>query len=76
MLDTRYAVLAWNAPYAVLWRRTLATPPPERNVPWRCFTIPPCCSPFAADREAELRQMVATFRAEYGRHLDPRPGWT
>ena len=65
VLDTRWTVLAWNAPYGVLWRRTVTAPPDERNVLWQCFTIPACCSPFAVDRDAELRHLVATLRAEY-----------
>ncbi len=74
VLNSRFDVLAWNAVYAVLWARTLAAPDGERNVLWQCFTIPACCSPFAADREAELRQMVATFRAAYGRCVGD-PAW-
>jgi transcriptional regulator with XRE-family HTH domain len=73
VLDARYTVLAWNEPYAVLWRRTLAAPPGERNVLWQCFTIPACCSPFGTDRDAELRRLVAAFRTDHARHLgDPR----
>jgi transcriptional regulator with XRE-family HTH domain len=74
VLTPRYDVLAWNAPYAAVWRRTLAAPPSERNVLWQCFTIPECCTPFATGREAELRHMVATFRAAYGRRLGD-PDW-
>jgi transcriptional regulator with XRE-family HTH domain len=58
--DSLFTVVAWNAPYAVLWRRTLAST--DRNVLRQCFVIPPCCSPFATGREAELRAMVATLR--------------
>jgi transcriptional regulator with XRE-family HTH domain len=72
VLNPRYDVLAWNAPYSVLWARTLASA--ERNVLWQCFTIPACCGPFAANREPELRQMVATFRAAYGRRIGD-PSW-
>ncbi|MFJ4657747.1 helix-turn-helix transcriptional regulator [Nocardia sp. NPDC088792] len=74
VLNTRYDVLAWNAPYAVMWSRTLDTPVAERNVLWQAFLIPLCCTPFGADREAELADMVATFRAGYARHLQD-PEW-
>jgi hypothetical protein len=40
VLNARYDVLAWNAPYAVLWRRTLSAPPGQRNVLWQSFLIP------------------------------------
>lgn len=72
VLDARFGVRAWNAPYAVLWRRTLADP--RRNVLWQCFTLPPCCSPFAVDREAELRQLVAVLRGEWAGHAGD-PAW-
>jgi transcriptional regulator with XRE-family HTH domain len=75
VLNPRYDVIAWNPAYAILWSRTLAAPMNERNVLWQGFMIPPCCSPFAVNREAELRQMVATFRAAYGRRLGD-PDWT
>lgn len=74
VLNARYDVLAWNAPYAVLWQRTLAAGGTERNVLWQCFTIPVCCSPLAVGRDNELRHMVATFRAAFGRHLGD-PTW-
>jgi hypothetical protein len=75
ILNSRFDVQAWNASYAVLWARTLTAPLPERNVLWQCFTIPACCSPFAENREAELRQLVATFRGAYAQRLDD-PDWT
>jgi transcriptional regulator with XRE-family HTH domain len=74
VLTPRYDVLAWNAPYSLLWRRTLAAPAGERNVLWQSFMIPECCSPFATGRTEELRQMVATFREAYGRRLGD-PDW-
>jgi transcriptional regulator with XRE-family HTH domain len=74
VLSSRYDVLAWNEPYAVLWRRTLAAPPGQRNVLWQAFVIPECCSPLARDRDAELADMVATFRAAFGTHLGD-PDW-
>ncbi|TCO62272.1 helix-turn-helix transcriptional regulator [Actinocrispum wychmicini] len=75
VLNARYDVLAWNAPYAVLWARTLSAPLAERNILWQSFMIPPCCTPFAQDRELELRDMVSTFRAGYGRRTGD-PDWT
>jgi hypothetical protein len=54
VLTVQYDVLAGNAPYAAIWRRTLAAPPAQRNVLWQCFTIPECCSPFAAGRARAL----------------------
>jgi len=66
--DGLFTVVAWNAPYAVLWRRTLASA--DRNVLRQCFVIPPCCSPFASDREVELRAMVATLRTSTHPGLD------
>ena len=74
VLNSRYDVLAWNTPYAVLWRRTLAAPEGERNVLWQAFLIPECCSPYASDREAELKDMAARFRAASGRHVGD-PDW-
>ncbi|WP_020670459.1 helix-turn-helix transcriptional regulator [Amycolatopsis nigrescens] len=75
VLNSRYDVLAGNSPYRVLWRRTLAAPVGERNVLWQSFTIPECCGPFAENREAELKELVATFRAAFGRHIGD-PDWT
>jgi MmyB-like transcription regulator ligand binding domain/Helix-turn-helix domain len=74
VLNQRFDVLAWNTPYSVIWRRTLAAPVAERNVLWQCFMMPECCGPFAVGRSAELRQLVATFRAAYGRHVGD-PSW-
>ena len=75
VLNSRYDVLAGNSAYAVLWRRTLAAPEGERNVLWQSFVLPECCGPYAANREAELRDLVATFRTAHGRHLND-PKWT
>jgi transcriptional regulator with XRE-family HTH domain len=66
--DSLFTVVAWNAPYAVLWQRTLASA--DRNVLRQCLVIPPCCSPFATGREAELRAMVATLRTSTHPGLD------
>lgn len=75
VLNSRYDVLVWNAPYAVLWRRTVTAPLGQRNVLWQSFLIPECCSPYAENREAELRDMVATLRGSFGHHVGD-PAWT
>src|SRR5690349_460894 len=64
----RYDVLAWNATYAALFPAITRAPRGERNVLWQVFTMAACCTVFA-DRESELRNLVATFRGAFGRHL-------
>jgi transcriptional regulator with XRE-family HTH domain len=70
----RYDVLASNATYAALFPGITHAPRAERNVLWQVFTMPACCTVFA-DREGELRNLVATFRGAFGRHLG-EPAWT
>jgi transcriptional regulator with XRE-family HTH domain len=70
----RYDVLAWNATYAALFPALTAAPRAERNVLWQVFTMPPCCTVYT-NRDQELRNIVATFRGAYGRHLG-EPAWT
>lgn len=70
----RYDVLAVNATYAALFPSVTSAAGIERNVLWQVFTSPACCSVFA-DRESELRALVATFRGAYARHLG-EPAWT
>jgi transcriptional regulator with XRE-family HTH domain len=70
----RYDVLAVNATYASLFPAISAASGIERNLLWQVFTMPACCSAFA-DRETELRAIVATFRSSYARHLG-EPAWT
>jgi transcriptional regulator with XRE-family HTH domain len=70
----RYDVLAVNATYAALFPSISNAAGIERNVLWQVFTMPACCSAFA-DREIELRALVATFRGSYARHLG-EPAWT
>ncbi|GAB2817956.1 helix-turn-helix transcriptional regulator [Actinoallomurus bryophytorum] len=71
VLNSRYDVLAWNAAYAAMWPRINQD---GRNLLWAAFIVPDCCSTFV-NRDRELPQMVAMFRAAFGRHLG-EPAWT
>ncbi|MCO6004619.1 helix-turn-helix transcriptional regulator [Actinoallomurus purpureus] len=73
VLTSRYDVLAWNAAYAAMWPKVLEDDVP-RNLIWRMFVTPECCSPMV-NRDEELPQMVATFRGAFGRHLG-ETSWT
>ena len=70
----RYDVLAVNSAYEALFPVISSAVGIERNVLWQVFTMPACCTAFA-DRETELRAIVATFRGSFGRHLS-EPAWT
>jgi transcriptional regulator with XRE-family HTH domain len=70
----RYDVLAFNSSYAALFPVITSAGGIERNVLWQVFTMPACCTAFA-EREKELRAIVATFRGMFGRHLN-EPAWT
>jgi hypothetical protein len=70
----RYDVLAWNATYRALFPGLTKAPVDERNALWQLFVVPPCCSAIG-NWEAEVRTLVATFRASFGRHLG-EPAWT
>jgi transcriptional regulator with XRE-family HTH domain len=70
----RYDTLAWNATYAALFPGLTKSPKAQRNVLWQMFTVPACCSAIA-NRDVEMRHMVATFRAAFSRHLN-EPAWT
>jgi transcriptional regulator with XRE-family HTH domain len=72
VMNSRYDVLAWNTAYAAMWPQ-IAGNDRIGNLLWSSFTIPDCCSTFV-NRDRELPQMVATFRAAYGRHLG-EPAW-
>ncbi|GAB1822621.1 helix-turn-helix transcriptional regulator [Herbidospora sp. RD11066] len=72
--NARYDLLAWNEAYAALFCRLVSVPRCERNALWQTLTGPRCCA-VMVNREEELPQMVATFRAAYGRHLG-EPAWT
>jgi hypothetical protein len=70
----RYDVLAWNAAYRWLFPEVEIWPDGQRNALWQMFTTPACCSCILR-KDIELPQMVATFRAAFGRHLG-EPAWT
>nr|WP_062333394.1 helix-turn-helix transcriptional regulator [Herbidospora sakaeratensis] len=72
--NARYDLLAWNDAYAALFCRLVTVPRCERNALWQMLNGPGCCA-VIMNREEELPQMVATFRAAYGRHLG-EPAWT
>jgi transcriptional regulator with XRE-family HTH domain len=74
VLNARYDLLAWNEPYQALFPKLVAAEPDERNTLWQCFVCHRDDPPFL-NRETELRLMVATLRAGYGRHL-AEPAWT
>jgi transcriptional regulator with XRE-family HTH domain len=73
VMNSRYDVLAWNAPYAAMWPR-VRDAGWSRNLLWSSFVTPECCSTFVNCHQ-ELPQMVATFRASFGHHLG-EPAWT
>jgi transcriptional regulator with XRE-family HTH domain len=73
VVNSRYDVLAWNAAYIAMWPR-VGKHEWGTNLLWGSFVIPSCCSTFV-NRDQELPQMVATFRASFGRHLG-EPAWT
>ncbi len=73
IFNSRYDVLAWNAAYAAMWPR-IGSGRWGANLLWWSFAVPGCCSTFV-NRDQELPQMVATFRAAFGRHLG-EPAWT
>jgi transcriptional regulator with XRE-family HTH domain len=75
IINSRYDVLASNAAYEAMFPAVEERPCGEvRNLLWASFVTPACCSVFL-NREAELPQMVAMFRAAFGRHLG-EPSWT
>jgi transcriptional regulator with XRE-family HTH domain len=72
--NARYDVQASNASYQVLWPMTsLVKNRDERNVLYRLFATPGCCSTFVNSDE-ELPWMVAQFRRAYGNHMG-EPAW-
>lgn len=72
-LNSRWDLLGWNNACAAAWPR-LTAPDSSRNVLWEMFTTPECCRCFA-NRDIGLPQMVASFRAAFGQHLED-PAWT
>ncbi|MEV6986445.1 helix-turn-helix transcriptional regulator [Sphaerisporangium sp. NPDC051017] len=71
--NSRYDLLAWNAPYGALLPNMVRRELPERNAIWQCFTCPACCNP-VLNAEAEQALMVATLRAGFVRHIG-EPSW-
>jgi hypothetical protein len=74
VLNERFDLLAWNAPYAALWPGMVGAAPSERNVLWQVFTHPDCCHPYV-NRDEQLARLVAQLRGAYGRHVG-EPAWT
>ncbi|GGV12057.1 helix-turn-helix transcriptional regulator [Streptomyces spectabilis] len=72
-INSRWDMLGWNTAAAALWPR-LTAPEGSRNVLWEMFTTPECCRCFV-NRDIGLPHMVASFRADFARHLDD-PAWT
>jgi hypothetical protein len=70
----RYDLLACNRSYEALFPGLVNAPRPERNALWQMFMVPDCCCPLA-NKDVELPQMVATFRATFARHIG-EPTWT
>jgi transcriptional regulator with XRE-family HTH domain len=74
VLNDRFDLLAWNAPYQVLWPGVTGAAAGERNVLWQLFTYPECCHPYV-NRQEQVAMLVAQLRGAYGRHLG-EPAWT
>ena len=73
VVNERFDLLAWNAPYEALWPGVTGAAPGERNILWQCFTYPDCCHP-SVNRHEQLAMLVAQLRSAYGRHLG-EPAW-
>ena len=74
VMNERFDLLAWNAPYQVLWPGVTGAAAGERNVLWQVFTYPDCCHPYV-NRHEQVGMLVAQLRGAYGRHLG-EPAWT
>ena len=74
VLNERFDLLAWNAPYEALWPGVTGAAPGERNILWQSFTYPDCCHPYV-NRHEQVAMLVAQLRGAYGRHLG-EPVWT
>ena len=74
VINERFDLLAWNAPYAALWPGVTGAVPGERNILWQCFTYPDCCHPYV-NRHEQVARLVAQLRGAYGRHVG-EPAWT
>ena len=51
VLNERFDLLAWNAPYEALWPGVTGAAPGERNILWQSFTYPDCCHPYVNRHE-------------------------
>jgi transcriptional regulator with XRE-family HTH domain len=71
--NARYDVQASNATYRVMWPMTSLVDRHDRNVLYKLFTVPRCCSTFV-NAERELPSMVAQLRRSYGGHMG-EPAW-
>ncbi|MFC4035477.1 helix-turn-helix transcriptional regulator [Streptomyces polygonati] len=71
--NARYDVVASNSTYRALWPMTSLVERPQRNVLYKMFTVPQCCSTFV-NSEEELPWMVAQLRRTYGHHVG-EPAW-
>ncbi|WP_225844635.1 helix-turn-helix transcriptional regulator [Streptomyces sp. HPF1205] len=71
--NSRYDVQASNATYRALWPMSSVVEREERNVLYKLFTIPECCSTMVNSNE-ELPWMVAQLRRSYGQHVG-EPAW-
>jgi transcriptional regulator with XRE-family HTH domain len=71
--NDRFDVLASNRAYRDLFPFRFTGSTRLRNTLWCTFTIPMCCNPIQ-NRDQELPMMVATFRANYSRHVG-EPAW-
>jgi transcriptional regulator with XRE-family HTH domain len=74
VINERFDLLAWNAPYVALWPGVTGAAPGERNILWQIFTHPECCHPYV-NRHEQLARLVAQLRGAYGRHVG-EPAWT
>jgi len=74
VLTERWDILAWNMPYELIFPRTPQQPPAERNVIYKCFTVPACCRGYE-NTDDQRAQMVAQLRANYAHHIGD-PTWT
>jgi transcriptional regulator with XRE-family HTH domain len=74
VINERFDLLAWNAPYGALWPGVTGAAPGERNILWQCFMYPDCCHPYV-NRHEQVATLVAQLRGAYGHHVG-EPAWT
>ncbi|MEC3994197.1 helix-turn-helix transcriptional regulator [Actinacidiphila sp. DG2A-62] len=73
VLNARYDVQASNVAYRTLWPMASMVERWERNIIYKLFTVPDCCSTIVNSSE-EVPWMVAQLRRSYGRHVG-EPAW-